>query len=652
MPLDGVVSDCIAQELNKKLVGGRIVKVFQPGKEEICLHIWSRGTGHKLLISVNPTCPRIHLTGASRENPYNPPVFCMLLRKHLSGGKILGIGINDFERIFTINAESVNELGEISEKKIIVEIMGRHSNIILVNEYGKIIDSIRHVDSEMSRVREVMPAREYVMPPSQDKTSPVSPDIEHIMESAALPGNAALQGNAVLQGNVMLPGNAALSGGNMSIEKYLLNNIKGFSPFLCKNICIIAGIDEKTRVIDVINDKSLVAGLKNVLCRVIGAIKNRNYKPFIIYRRETAAGSGTHGAQGEQESALDFHCLPLWQEFNSVYSDNAHNIHDLYNLHNARIEYFDSMSLVLDKFYSEKDFNERFEQKKSNLAKVINVNIERCEKKLAIQQDVLREAAGMDRLKLYGELVTAYIHSIPPNAKKVSLPDYNSPDGEIVDIELDGNKSPQKNAQIYFKRYNKAKSTYYNTAKQIEDTREELAYLESVLHLLDNCSSLEDIGEIREELIEQGYISFKSKKAGPGRKKAKEAPGVSSKPYRFKSSDGFDIYAGKNNKQNDFLTCRFAAQNDIWLHVKNIPGSHTIIKCKKNEVPAATLEEAANIAAWYSKASGSSNVPVDYTMVKHVKKISGAKPGMVIYENYRTLFVTPDENLVKRLKIE
>ncbi|NSW90818.1 MAG: fibronectin/fibrinogen-binding protein [Firmicutes bacterium] len=596
MPLDGVVANCIAFELNDKLAGGRVVKIFQPEREEIYLHVWSRGTNFKLLLSANPSYPRIHLTDISKENPSNPPVFCMLLRKHLSGGKILGVELNDFERIFTINIESVNELGIISVKKLIIEIMGRHSNIILVNENDKIIDSIKHVDKEISRVREVMPAREYVLPPSQNKASPLVLDIDNLIENAA-------------------------STGNLSIEKYLLNSIKGFSPFLCREICFIAGVDEKTDATSVAKDKTLAANLKNAVYEVVNMIKNKDYKPCIVYKQIIDLGSG------KDQNPLDFHCLPIRQYSN--------------------VKYFNSISFVLDKFYSDRDFSERLRQKKSSLAKIIDVNLERCRKKLAIQQDTLRDVANREKLKLYGELITAFIHSIPLNSKKVSLPNYYSPDNEYVDIELDENKTPQENAQIYFKRYNKAKSTYYNTSKQIEETMEELQYLESVLHLLDNCTSLTEVEEIKEELIEQGYITVKSKKPISRQKKA---VGVS-KPLHFKSSDGFDIYVGKNNKQNDFLTCKFAGSKDMWLHVKNIPSSHTIIKCHKNEIPESTLAEAASIAAWHSKASRSSNVPVDYTLVKYVKKYSGAKPGMVIYENFKTIFVTPDENLVKRLQV-
>lgn len=284
------------------------------------------------------------------------------------------------------------------------------------------------------------------------------------------------------------------------------------------------------------------------------------------------------------------------------------------------------------------------------MLKVIDANLDRCRKKLAIQQDALREVADMEKLKLYGELITAYIYSIPPNSNKVSLPNYYSPDNEYVEIELDPNKTPQENAQYYFKKYNKAKSTYYNTSIQIKESQEEIDYLENVAHLLGNCTTQEEVEEIREELENQGYIASKQKKTYKSSAESKKS--AVSKPLHYLSSDGFDIYVGKNNRQNDFLTFKFSSPRDLWLHVRNIPGSHTIIKSHKKEIPDSTLLEAAIIAAWHSKAQYSSNVPVDYTAVKNVKKPGNAKPGMVIYENFKTIFVTPDANLVKKLKFE
>ncbi len=707
MPLDGIVADCLALELNEELSGGKIVKIFQPETEEICFHILAKGMARKLLISANPSHPRIHLTLAAKENPYTAPAFCMLLRKHLLGGKILEIGINDFERIFTINIEAADELGEMSIKKIIAEIMGRHSNIILVNEGGKIIDSIKRIDSTISRVREVLPGREYKLPPPQEKISPLDIEkINKILEDPSCSGVSTSVGASMSRGastsmgasmsrdtDINININAGINTNtstSIGIGKYLLNNIKGFSPFLCREICFVAGIDENIFAADLMKDEKLFCSLKKALFDVIETIKNKKYNPCIIYEcadhykrvnkssnddefvnsndlaennklidnndnasisiNGTADNNTSISADeiadnndNTEKKPLDYHCIKVKQY--------------------PVVKYFDSMSLVLDKFYSEKDFAEKLNQKKNSIAKIINTNLERCKKKLSIQEEALREAADREKLRLCGELITAYIYSIPIGSKSVILPNYYSQSNELVEIELDENKTPQENAQSYFKRYNKAKSIYNNATLQAKETREEIYYLESVLHHLDNCDSLVDIEELKEELVEQGYIVIKQKKSGmkisPNKKKGLGKASASSsksysnpKPIKFKSSDGFDIYAGKNNKQNDFLTFKFAGQKDIWLHVKDIPGPHTIIKCNKNEVSDIALKEAANIAAWYSKASRSSNVPVDYTLVKNVKKISGAKPGMVIYDNYKTIFVTPDESLVKKLKVE
>lgn len=591
MPLDGIVVDSIALELKDKILGGRIVKIFQPERDEILMHIRATGSNFKLLFSANANYPRVHLTNISKENPSNPPVFCMILRKYLLGGRILDVLFHDFERILTFNIESVNELGDLSVKKLIIEIMGRHSNIILVNENGKIIDSIKHVDSDMSRVREVMPAREYVLPPAQDKISPLGLDIDILIENSAL--------------------------SELNIEKYLLNNIKGFSPFICKEVCFCAGISGKSPASEISKNEILVSHLKSALHEIIQKIKYKDYRSCIIYEEYAPS----------KKNVLDFHCLPIKQH--------------------KSIDYFDSISFVLDTFYSKKDFYNKLNQKINSLSRSIDTHLERCRKKLAIQQDILREVSDREKLKLYGELITAFIHSVPPNSKKVSLLNYYSVDNEYVDIELNENKTPQENAQIYFKRYNKAKSAFYNASRQLKKTMQELDYLESVSHLLNSCSTMTELEEIREELIEQGYIAIKSKKTNREQKKKTSV----SSPLHYKSTDGFDIYVGKNNKQNDFLTLKFSGSRDMWLHVRNMPGSHTIIKCHKKDVPESTLLEAASIAAWHSKALRSSNVPVDYTLVKHVKKPNNAKPGMVIYENFKTIFVTPDENLVERLKV-
>lgn len=583
MPFDGIVAKCVVDELTKVLTGGRVEKVFQPEADEILINIRAWNTNYRLVLSASANYPRIHLTEVSKENPAAPPVFCMLLRKHLSGGKILAFEFNDYERIIGIHVESANELGDISVKKLIIEIMGRHSNIILVNSENKIIDAIKHIDSDISRVREVMPARPYMLPPGQDKTIPESLNVDDLFE-----GDQAV---------------------NISAEKYLLNNIKGFSPLLCREICFRSSVEGNIPLSNIEHES--VQKLKSTLQTIITDITNNNFNPCIMFDDEAMA------------KPLDFHCIELNQ--------------------GQYLKHFNSISAVLDSFYAARDNSERLRQKKADVYKVANNILDRCNKKLFIQEETMREVADREKLKLYGELITANIYCIPESVKKVSLLNYYSENNEFIEITMDENLSPQENAQRYFKKYSKAKSTYTYTKRQLDDTRHELDYLESVLQLLDNCVSQVEIDEVRQELAEQGYMLYKQKSKGRKGEKPSE-------PLRFKSSDGLDIFVGKNNRQNDYLTLKLASSNDIWLHTKNIPGSHVIIRKLQHEIPENSIKEAALLAAWHSKAKMSSNVQVDFTTVRNVKKPSGAKPGMVIYENYRTAVVTPDEMTVKKLQ--
>jgi predicted ribosome quality control (RQC) complex YloA/Tae2 family protein len=583
LPFDGVVAKCIVQELTAELAGGRIDKVLQPESDEIVLAVRAHNKNRRLLLSASPRYPRIHLTETVRENPPVPPAFCMLLRKHLTRGRIVSFEFNDFERIIGLNIEAVSELGDYSSKKLIIEIMGRHSNIILLNDAGKILDSIKHVDSDISSVREVMPARQYMPPPSQDKLSPSGLDMIKLTEF--------------------------LDSSGKSIERFLLDNIRGFSPLLCREVCWRADIDGQRRAAG-LSDRERIS-LSEALCSVIEEIRNDAYRPAVYYEDE------------QHQVPHDFHCLDIKQ---FVFR-----------------EQFDSISQVLDKFYDSRDKAERLRTKKADLYKVLSNSIDRCAKKLAIQQDALREAADREKLRLYGELITANIYVIPKNTKNVQLMNYYSESGEYVEVPLDPDLTPQANAQFYFRKYAKAKSTYINTSRQLEQTQSELDYLESVLQMLDNCTSLQEIDEVRQELVDQGYMAQKR------RRHDKKDP-AATKPFHYRSSDGFDILVGKNNIQNDRLTLRTARSADIWLHTKAVPGSHVIIRRNGRDIPDRTIEEAAVIAAWHSKARMSSNVQVDYTMVKNVSKPNGSKPGMVIYTNYKTAVVTPDQLLVERLR--
>ncbi|MFA6308654.1 MAG: NFACT RNA binding domain-containing protein [Clostridia bacterium] len=586
MPFDGIVTKCAVEELSSKLTNGRIEKIFQPENDEIYVSIRANGENLRLVLSSSANYPRIHLTDTLKENPSNPPLFCMILRKHLSGGRIISFNFNDYERIVQIKIESTSELGDSSIKTLIIEIMGRHSNIILVNSDYKIIDSIKHVDNDISRVREIMPAREYSPPPSQDKLSVDFIDTKALIEKAS-------------------------DVDNISIEKYILNNIKGFSPLICKQICMDCDIEPNSIPSDL--KTALLYKLIPILDSYIKDIRESNFKPCILYK------------DPNMQDPLDFYCLPVSRL--------------------GYIKYFDSINFVINEFYFSKDLFERQKQKKSDIVKVLNNSLDRCNKKLGIQQEKLRDVSDRENLRLFGELITANIHSIPKKSKEALVNNYYISESEFIKIPLDENLSPQANAQRYFKKYTKAKRAFLYTNKQIKITLSELNYLESVQQMLENSNTIDEINEIRDELIEQGYIN--SRKKNTGKKK-----NVPSKPLHFRSSGGFDIYVGKNNHQNDTLTLKSASANDLWLHTRNIPGSHVIIKKLQANIPESTILEAAVLAAYHSKAANSSNVPVDYTIVKNVKKPSGAKPGMVIYNSFRTIIVTPDKNTVSKLSVD
>ncbi|AEV69130.1 Rqc2 family fibronectin-binding protein [Acetivibrio clariflavus] len=584
MPFDGVVAKNVAMELYDILVGGRIDKIYQPEQDEILIHIRAKGQNYKLLLSANASYPRIHLTSLSKENPMNPPVFCMLLRKHLQGGRIVNIEFYDFERIISVHVEALNEMGDTTYKKLLIEIMGKHSNIILLNDNDIIIDSIKHIDSDISRVREVMPARLYTFPPGQDKENPEKINLDEFMKKTK-------------------------SQSGIRISKYLLNSIKGFSPLLCDEVCYRAQVDAKTPI-DKLTDEELEK-IKNSLSEIILKISSSNFTPCIAWSDQT------------KRKPLDFHSLEITQ----------------YPI----LEYNSSICHILDLFYTSKDNAERLVQKKSALNKILNNYLDRCNKKIAIHQDTLRQVADRDKFKLYGELITANIYCIPKNAKKVSLLNYYSENNEYIDIPLDENLLPQDNAQMYFKKFAKAKNAFNYASAQLEDAYKELEYIESVIQNLDSATSTQEIEEIRQELVNVGYLS--ESRSSKNKKNVRPL-----EPYRYKSSDGYDILVGRNNVQNDILTLKTASSNDLWLHTKNIPGSHVIVKKQAGDIPDTTLIEAALIAAYHSKGKMSSHVEVDYTQVKNVKKPKGAKPGMVTYVNYKTIVVTPDENKIRNLE--
>ena len=586
MALDGFTLSNIIYELKSNIIGGRVDKVYQPEKDEIILQIRNKGNAYKLLLTANASSPRLHFTTIQKENPINAPLFCMVLRKHLSSGKIIDITQPKFERIVNIQVESINELGDYSVKTLIFEIMGKHSNIILIDDKNNILESIKHISFDKSSVREVLPSRSYSLPPSQNKKNPLETNFKEFMDiiKNSMPTKA---------------------------QQIIYKSYNGISPILASEICINANVDPSINTEELLDNQ--IEDLYKSLDKIIKLNLQEKFNPQIIYN--------------ENDTVLDF------------------TVFDFTMFNNLEKKYFSSISELLEFFYKSKDLTYRLNQKSQDLKKLISQNIERCAKKKEIQQKTLKDIENRDNLKLYGELITSNIYAIKKGMTKVKLNNFYSENFEEVEIRLDPNLTPAENAQKYFKKYNKEKRTFIALQEQIKQNNEELLYLESVLNSVQTCSDEYDIKEIRAELAEQGFLKRQKNNKNNKQKSNKKA-----KPLHFISSDGFHIYVGKNNTQNDELTLRFAKSLDMWFHTKDIAGSHVIVVSYGKDIPNSTLNEAANLAAYYSKATNSSLVPVDYTLKKFIKKPNGAKPGMVIYETNKTAYITPDEKLIENME--
>lgn len=588
MALDGITTSAIVSELKSALLGGRIDKIHQPVADEIRMTVRIPGMGaKKVILSANSAHPRVHLTESTRENPMTAPLFCMVMRKHIAGGKIIDIVQPNFERIVIIRVESANEMGDITTKNLILEIMGKHSNLILTDENGKILDSIKRVTHEKSSVREVLPGKEYVFPPSQDKKNPLE----------ATSGDFALSLH-VQEGR--------------KLQEFLYQTYTGISPIMAGEICSRAGLDASNACQETSIEES--EKLFAAFDKTMASIKAEAYLPAIYYQ--------------ENGKIVDFAVLEMSQ-FASLQKKE-----------------FETISALLEGFYHERDNAAHIRQKAQDMRKLIMNNIERCVKKKEIQMKTRRETKGMDMWKKKGELLTANIYAVPQGVTTFKTIDYYEEDMPEIEIAIDPAKTPAENAQKYFAKYNKAKRTLAALEIQEKQNEEELVYLESVLNALENAKDDADLSEIRTELAESGFIRRQVQKKGQQKPKK-------SKPIRYISSDGYEILVGKSNLQNDELTLRVADPTDLWMHTKDIPGSHVIIRTNgQAELPEATMEEAANLAAFYSKAKNSSMVPVDYTQRKNVKKPNGAKPGMVIYLTNKTIYIHPDENRVNQMRTE
>lgn len=567
MGFDGVVTRAITKEMIDELRTGRILKIYQPTKTELVLTIRAHGKNKSLLLSAHPSYARVHITKDSYHNPTEPPMFCMLLRKHLVGSFIETVEQYENERIISFSIRGKNEIGDEIRKTLRIELMGKHSNILLLDqEKGHILDSIKHVSPNQNRHRTILPGQDYVYPPSQDKQNPITLD-KGAFEQLLAPSEDKL-------------------------AQQLVNSLMGVSPLLANEIIHRANNDSRSSYADVFTD-------------VMNQIKNHQYTP-IIY-------------MGNKE---DFYVLELQQ-------------------YTQASKTFDTVSIMLDAFYSGKAERDRVKQQAGDLARLLKNELEKNNRKIKKQQQTIKKADRADSYQRKGELLTAHLHLVNQGDSSVEVVDYYDPDQKTMKIELNPNKTPSENAQSYFKTYQKLKTSKAKLAIEIEKAHSEIRYLTDLIQQVETARE-EDIDEIRQELREQGYLKTK------GKQPKKQKKQVKPNPETYYSSDGTPILVGRNNKQNEYLTNRLAAKNDIWLHTKDIPGSHVIIRSANPSED--TLAEAAQLAALFSKASTSSSVPVDYTEVRHVKKPNGAKPGYVTYDQQKTVFVTPDRSFLETLK--
>ena len=578
MAFDGITIANIVHELNRNLLDGRINKIAQPETDELLLTIKTPGGQRRLSISASASLPLIYLTEGNKPSPMTAPNFCMLLRKHINNGRITKIWQPKLERIIHFEIEHLDELGDLCKKELIVEIMGKHSNIIFCNEDGTIIDSIKHVSSQMSSVREVLPGRTYFIPDTMEKSDPLSVSFAEFQR--------------------------VLTEKPMPLAKAVYTSFTGISPVVAEEICYLSGIDSA------LTPRELSEDLLTHL-----------YRQFTLYFEEVTAGHFSpaiyyHGAEPKEFSALP---LTHFSQY-------------------IRKEY-DSISRLLEDYYAEKNTLTRIRQKSVDLRRVVQTALERNRKKYDLQAKQLRDTENREKFKVYGELIHTYGYNLEPGAKKLEALSYYT--NEMITIPLDSTKTPQENALKYFEKYNKQKRTFEALTSLIEETRDDISYLESVSNALDIALSEDDLTQIKEELIESGYIRRKFTK-----KKVK----ITSKPFHYLSSDGYHIYVGKNNLQNEELTFHFASGNDWWFHAKGIPGSHVIVKTNGEELPDRTFEEAGKLAAYYSKNRGSEKIEIDYIEKKHVKKPKGGKPGFVVYYTNYSLMIDSDISQIKQLE--
>ncbi|MGN0416426.1 Rqc2 family fibronectin-binding protein [Anaerostipes faecalis] len=572
MAFDGFVISNIVTELNQQIIGGRIYKIYQPEADEITLVIKKDRDTKRLHLSASASLPLVYLSRESKSNPMQAPNFCMLLRKHISNGRIVSIKQPNFERIIEITVEHLDELGDLCQKRLVIEIMGKHSNIIFVDQQNMILDSIKHISANISSVREVLPGRIYTFPPSKGKI-PLS----------------SLTYDYYYQNILSKP---------LNLCKALYTSITGMSPLIANEICFRSGLDGNASTDSLTEDA--MAGLYGQLVKLNTLIEDHAYTPNIIY-------SG--------EEPKEFSCICL-----TSFSDCTQ-------------KKFDSIFDVLIGYYAEKEKFTRMKQKSADLRKIVQTALERTSKKYDLQIRQLKDTEKRDKFKIYGELIQTYGYGLEPEAKSLTCMNYYT--NEEVTIPLDPTKTPLDNSQKYFAKYNKLKRTYEALSELILETKSDMDHLDSIMASLILSEDEKDLSIIKDELTDYGYIKSHGKKEN-------KRPGKS-KPLHYISSDGFHMYVGKNNYQNDELTFKFANGGDWWFHAKNMAGSHVIVRKEQvDTLPDATFEEAGRLAAYYSKGRQAPKVEIDYIQRKELKKPPKAKPGFVIYHTNYSMMCIPD----------
>lgn len=585
MALDGITIAALVNELKNTINGARITKIAQPEKDELLLTVKQSisdsngGTKRfqkRLVVSVNPSLPLIYLSDENKQSPMSAPIFCMVLRKYLNNCRITDISQVGLERVIRIELEHLSEMGDLCTKSLIIELMGKHSNIIFCDNNNKIIDSIKHISLLVSSVREVLPGRDYFIPDTQKKYDPFTvTENEFIEQILSKP---------------------------MEIQKAIYTSLTGFSPVMSGELIYISSLSGKNNTAELTKMEKL--HLYRNFTTIMEKVQNAAFSPCIVYKKEVP---------------VEFSCIPL-----SMYADD-----DQYTIIKC-----DSVSYMLSSYYSAKEVYSRIRQKSYDLRKITNTALERARKKYDLQLRQLKDTEKRDKYKVYGELLTTYGYELKGGEKSFTCDNYYT--NEKITIPLDENMSAVENAKRFYDKYSKLKRTFEALNIQLEETKQEVTHLESISNALDIARQEEDLAIIRRELSEFGYIKRHTENGKGSKKTAK------SKPLHYISSDGFDIFVGKNNYQNDELTFKIATGNDWWFHAKSSAGSHVIVKTEGKELPDRSFEEAARLAAYYSKAREQGKAEIDYIQKKHVKKPNGSKPGFVVYYTNYSMTIETD----------